>query len=160
MNEQVPIPRGSEPVRAQLAAAGVETRIVVLPDSAHTAKAAATAIGCPLGAIASSLLFVIDEVPTLVMTSGAHRVDTEVMAQELGAESVAMANAKQVRSVTGQVIGGVAPIGHPQPVPTVIDRTLAEFDPVWSAAGHPHTVMALSFEQLRELTGGRVISVA
>ncbi|WP_288871535.1 YbaK/EbsC family protein [uncultured Microbacterium sp.] len=160
MSIDAPLPERSRPVQDQLTAAGVETTIRVLPDSARTAAEAAAAIGCDVAAIANSLVFVADGEPVLVMTSGGHRVDLAVLTRSMGAEEVTMAPAPVVRSATGQAIGGVAPVGHPAPLRTFIDEALQEHDELWAAAGHPHTVMPLTFAQLRELTDGSVIAVA
>lgn len=149
----------SRRVHDDVRAAGVESPIHELPASAHTAVAAAAALGCDVGAIGSSLLFLVDEEPLLVMTSGRHRVDTEVLAAAMGAEQAKMAPAKLVKELTGQVIGGVAPVGHPQPLRTLIDPVLAEYDEVWAAAGHAHTVLPLTFDQLVDVTNGTVQAV-
>lgn len=160
MSIDAPLPERSRPVQDQLTAAGVATTIRVLPDSARTAAEAAAAIGCDVAAIANSLVFVADGEPVLVMTSGGHRVELAVLTRNIGAEEVTMAPAPVVRSATGQAIGGVAPVGHPAPLRTFIDEALQEHDELWAAAGHPHTVMPLTFAQLRELTDGSVIAVA
>ncbi|WP_270365193.1 YbaK/EbsC family protein [Microbacterium algeriense] len=160
MSIDAPLPERSRPVQDQLTAAGVETTIRVLPDSARTAAEAAAAIGCDVAAIANSLVFVADGEPVLVMTSGGHRVELAVLTRNIGAEEVTMAPAPVVRSATGQAIGGVAPVGHPAPLRTFIDEALQKHDELWAAAGHPHTVMPLTFAQLRELTDGSVIAVA
>lgn len=154
------LPERSIIVQRHLEAAGVQAAIRVLPDSARTAAAAAAAIGCEVAAIANSLVFVTDGAPVLVMTSGGHRVDFAVLCESIGADEVAMAPASLVREVTGQTIGGVAPVGHPTPLRTFIDESLAGHDEIWAAAGHPHTVMPLTFEILRTLTSGEVITVA
>lgn len=154
------LPHRSRIIQQELTEAGYDIRVHELPDSTRTALDAAAALDCPVGAIASSLLFLADGEPLLVMASGRHRVDTDLLATELGATSIALADARTVRSVTGQAIGGVAPIGHPTPLPTVVDETLREYGTIWSAAGTPHTVMPLTFEQLVALTGGRVFQVS
>jgi len=143
-----------------VAEAGVDTTARELPDSTHTAAQAAAALGTEPGAIASSLLFLADGEPLLVMTSGRHRVDTALLAGDLGVEELTMATAKQVREITGQPIGGVSPVGHPAPIRTVIDTALADYDPVWSAAGTANSVMPLTFDQLVALTGGETVQVA
>jgi len=153
------LPARSIIVAQHLEAAGVDAAIRVLPDSARTAAAAADAIGCDVAAIANSLVLVADGAAVLVMTSGGHRVDFEVLREKIGAEAVAMAPASLVREATGQAIGGVAPVGHPASLRTFIDEALAGHDEIWAAAGHPHTVMPLTFEVLRTLTGGEVIQV-
>lgn len=154
------LPPRSRLVHDRLAEAGIDVRIVVLPDAARTAALAAQAIGCPVGAIANSLVLVADGEPILVMTSGAHRVDFEMLAEQIGADAVSMAPPAVVRDSTGQVIGGVAPVGHPSPLPTWIDEDLRGYAEVWTAGGTPETVMPLTFEQLIAMTGGRPIRVA
>lgn len=153
------LPERSRLVHRHLSEAGVETEIRVLPDSARTALEAAAAIGCEVAAIANSLVFLADGEPVLVMTSGGHRADAAALARAIGAEEVVMAPASVVREATGQAIGGVAPVGHPAPLRTYIDEALADHTELWAAAGHPHTVMPLTFESLRALTGGEVIAV-
>jgi len=154
------LPSRSRIVQEHLAAAGVETAVIVLPDSARTAPEAAAAVGCPLGAIANSLVLVADGEPILAMTSGAHRVDFGVIAASIGAASVAMAPAPLVREVTGQAIGGVAPVGHPRRLRTYLDEDLRGHERIWAAGGTPHTVMPLTFAQLEALTGGSVVRVS
>lgn len=154
------LPERSVLVHQHLTRAGVDTEIRVLPDSARTAPEAAAALGCDVAAIANSLVFLADGEPVLVMTSGGHRVDVAVLAQAIGAADVVMAPASVVRQATGQAIGGVAPVGHPSPLRTFIDRDLAAHDVLWAAAGHPHTVMPLSFTDLQSLTEGIIVSVA
>jgi prolyl-tRNA editing enzyme YbaK/EbsC (Cys-tRNA(Pro) deacylase) len=132
-------------------------RIVVLPDSVHTAKLAADALGCEVGAIANSLLFTVTnddgDQPLLLLTSGAHRVDTAKVAAELGIGSLKRATPEFVRKHTGQVIGGVSPIAHPAPVPTYLDPWLRRYDEIWAAAGHPAAVFSSTFEELQQMTG-------
>ena len=125
-----------------------------LPEPAPTAAAAAAQLGCEVGAIANSLVFSADGAPLLVMTSGAHRVDTAKVAALIGAAAVRRADAPSVRAWTGQAIGGVAPVGHPAPIPTLVDTWLEKYDVVWAAAGHPHAVFPTSFAELVRVTGG------
>jgi prolyl-tRNA editing enzyme YbaK/EbsC (Cys-tRNA(Pro) deacylase) len=138
---------------------GVAGAVRVLPDSVSTAALAAAQLGCDVGAIANSLVFAADGAPLLVMTSGAHRVDTSRVAALVGASVVSRADARSVRSWTGQVIGGVGPVGHPAPLRTLVDVWLAKYDVVWAAAGHPHTVFPTSFEELVRITGGTAAEV-
>ncbi|MBO0802062.1 MAG: YbaK/EbsC family protein [Nocardiopsaceae bacterium] len=125
-----------------------------LPEPAPTAATAAAQLGCEVGAIANSLVFSADGSPLLVMTSGAHRVDTSLIASLIGAASVSRADARSVREWTGQAIGGVGPVAHPAPIPTLVDNQLARYDVVWAAAGHPHTVFPTSFAELVRITSG------
>ncbi|MER6395338.1 YbaK/EbsC family protein [Kitasatospora sp. NPDC059973] len=148
------LPARSQAVADALAAAGLPGEIRVLPDSARTAAEAAAALGCEAGAIANSLVFSCDGAPLLVMTSGAHRVDTAYLAGRLGTGPIVRASAAEVREATGQAIGGVAPVGHPAPLRTVVDEALAGYELLWAAAGHPHTVVPMTYDELLRLTGG------
>ena len=130
-----------------------------LPEPAPTAAAAAQ-LGCEVGAIANSLIFNADGAPLLVLTSGAHRVDAGRVAALIGADKVERTDPEFVRRSTGQVIGGVAPVGHPAPLRTLVDAELASYDVVWAAAGHAHTVFATSFGELLRITGGTPATVA
>ncbi len=146
-------------VEAALRAAGITPRVRVLPQTAPTAAAAAEQIGCPVAAIANSLIFDAEGSPLLVLTSGAHRVDTGKLAAQLGIGKLSRASADFVREHTGQVIGGVAPVGHPAPIRTLIDETLAGYPEIWAAAGHPHTVFPTTFDELVQLTGAEPATV-
>ena len=143
--------------RVQLQTLGGTGRIVVLPESVHTAALAAEALGCPVGAIANSLLFDSDGAPVLILTSGAHRVDTVLVAQHTG--PLQRARPEFVRTHTSQVIGGVSPIGHPAPVPTWLDTALRQYDVIWAAAGHPAAVFSTTYDELLALTGATEIEV-
>ncbi len=145
--------------REELTTRGGTGRIVVLPDSVHTAQLAADALGCEVGAIANSLLFDADGDPVLLLTSGAHRVDTGKVAPELGIEHLRRAKPDFVRTHTGQVIGGVSPFDHPTPVRTYLDRWLRRYDEIWAAAGHPAAVFSSTFEELQRLTGAHELEV-
>ena len=145
--------------RADHAARGGTGEIVVLPDAVHTAALAAEALGCEVGAIANSLLFDADGAPVLILTSGAHRVDTTKVAAAVGVRRLRRATPEFVREHTGQVIGGVSPIAHPRPVPTYLDSWLRRYDVVWAAAGHPSAVFSTTFDELSLLTGAPEIEV-
>jgi len=141
-------------VAEALAAAGAAGDIVELDDPAPTAATAAAQLGCPVGAIANSLVFAADGAPVLVLTSGGHRVDTARVARRLGVQAVRRADPDFVRTHTGQPIGGVAPVGHPAQIQTLVDVQLKDFDVVWASAGHPHTVFPTSYVELLRITGG------
>lgn len=148
-----------EAVNAILQAAGVPGRVRMLDEAVTTARAAAAYLGCPVGAIANSLIFAsADGTPLLIMTSGAHRVEEIKIGKRLGIE-LRRASAEFVREHTGQPIGGVAPVGHPQPIRTIVDSALADFDELWAAGGIPHAVFPLSYAELLSLTGGTEASV-
>lgn len=117
------------------------------------------ALGCEVGAIASSLVFLADGKPVLVLTSGSHRVDTGLLAGQIGASLITRASADDVRSATGQPIGGVAPVGHPAPIPTYIDVELKKHGELWAAAGTPHSVFEIAYDDLRALTGAIEVTV-
>jgi prolyl-tRNA editing enzyme YbaK/EbsC (Cys-tRNA(Pro) deacylase) len=151
-------PRVAEVARL-LRAAGVTGTVRHLPDSARTAAAAAVQLGVEVGAIANSLVFDVGGNPLLVLTSGAHRVDETTVAALLGVPSISRATPEFVRRHTGQAIGGVAPIGHPEPIGTLVDIELVRHDQVWAAAGHPHTVFPTTYEELLRLTGGTAAEV-
>jgi prolyl-tRNA editing enzyme YbaK/EbsC (Cys-tRNA(Pro) deacylase) len=155
-------------VNAILQAAGLPGRVRMLDEAVTTAPAAAQQLGCPVGAIANSLIFETfiaasgmleqrledaDGRPLLIMTSGAHRVDMTTVGVQLGVQ-LRRASPAFVRKHTGQPIGGVAPVGHPKPIPTIVDRALAEFDELWAAGGIPHAVFPLTYAELLVLTDG------
>jgi prolyl-tRNA editing enzyme YbaK/EbsC (Cys-tRNA(Pro) deacylase) len=147
-----------ERVREALARSGVESSIVELPGAARTAKAAAEYLGCDVGQIANSLVFRSGTDPILVMSSGARRVDVARLAAMLGAP-VDKADADFVRQHTGFVIGGVAPVGH-NLKRAFVEKSLAAYRELWAAAGHPHTVFRLTYEQLVRITGGAEAELA
>ncbi len=145
--------------RAEHARRGGAGEIVILPDAVHTAALAAEALGCEVGAIANSLLFDAGGSPVLILTSGAHRVDTQKTAAGVGVANLRRASPEFVREHTGQVIGGVSPIDHPAPVPTYLDSWLQRYDVVWAAAGHPAAVFSTTYDELLLLTGASEIEV-
>jgi prolyl-tRNA editing enzyme YbaK/EbsC (Cys-tRNA(Pro) deacylase) len=155
-------------VRAALEAAGARgDRVVVLDDHARTAAAAAEQLGVTVAQIANSLVFAVPDPaapagrrPLLVLTSGAHRVDTGKVAALVGAPRLERADPDFVRSATGFAIGGVAPVGHPATIETLVDVALADHDQVWAAAGHARTVFPTTFDELVRITGGTAADVA
>ena len=141
-------------VLAALLTHGIEGQIHVLSKSAGTAQAAACALGVEVGQIASSLIFKLpDEEPLLIITSGRHRVDTGLVAKNLGIEKLGRVDANYVKDKSGFSIGGVAPIGWVSPATIVIDEALKDYQVVWAAAGHPHAVYPTSFSELIACTG-------
>ena len=146
-------------VRQALRAHGTDPEIRWFDAAAPTAAAAAEALGIEIGAIANSLVFTLDGEPLLVLTSGAHRVDAAWLGDRLGG-TIGRASKDVVKQATGQVIGGVAPLGHPSSLRTLVDVALAEFPVVWAAAGHAHTVFPTTFDELVRITGGEPTAVA
>jgi len=141
-------------VTARLAELGATGAVRTLDDSARTAAQAAEQLGVSVAQIANSLVFSADGAPLLVMASGGHRVDTAKVAALVGVSSVDRADPEFVRTHTGFAIGGVAPVGHPEPLRTVVDTHLQRYDVVWAAAGHPHTVFPTTYDELVRITGG------
>ncbi|WP_418153815.1 YbaK/EbsC family protein [Actinoalloteichus caeruleus] len=130
-----------------------------LDSDVRTAAQAAAQVGVEVGAIANSLVFDADGAPLLVMTSGAHRADVATLAGLVGATRVGRATPDFVRRHTGQAIGGVAPVGHPTRVATLVDTSLRRHPVVWAAAGHPRSLFPITVDQLVAVTGGREVSV-
>jgi prolyl-tRNA editing enzyme YbaK/EbsC (Cys-tRNA(Pro) deacylase) len=147
-------------VARELAALGVAGEVRELPEPAPTAASAAAQLGCDVGAIANSLVFDADGAPLLVLTSGAHRVNTAKVGAELGVGTLRRADPEFVYASTGQRIGGVAPVGHPRPITTLVDTALRDYDTVWAAAGHAHTVFPTSFAELVRITSGTPLDVS
>ncbi|MFJ6196337.1 YbaK/EbsC family protein [Micromonospora sp. NPDC092111] len=139
---------------------GAASQVHLLPEAAHTAAAAAGALGVDVGAIANSLVFEADGAPLLVLTSGAHRVDTAGLAASLGVTRLRRASPDFVREHTGQVIGGVSPVGHPGPLRTLVDTALTGYDEVWAAGGVPQAVFPTTYAELLRITGGTAAEVA
>jgi prolyl-tRNA editing enzyme YbaK/EbsC (Cys-tRNA(Pro) deacylase) len=148
-----------EHVASRLQELGATGEVRVLPDQARTAQQAADGLGCEVGAIANSLVFDADDTPVLILTSGAHRVDTTKVAAALGYTALRRATPEFVRTHTGQVIGGVSPVGHPVPIATCLDRALRSYPVIWAAAGHSHAVFPTSYDELLRMTSAREIDV-
>jgi prolyl-tRNA editing enzyme YbaK/EbsC (Cys-tRNA(Pro) deacylase) len=146
-------------VRAALRAAGVQTEPRTFSETVPTAAAAAIVLGCEVGAIANSLVFEAAGHPLLVLASGAHRVDTAKLAERLGTGKIRRATPDFVFEHTGQRIGGVAPVGHPTQVRTMVDPDLAAYPVVWAGGGDENTMFATSFDQLLAMTGGTAVPV-
>jgi prolyl-tRNA editing enzyme YbaK/EbsC (Cys-tRNA(Pro) deacylase) len=148
-----------ERVRAALATHGLEhLTLREFAESTATAADAAAAIGTTVGRIVKSLVFMAGDQPVLVLTSGPNRVDTNKVSAALG-EPIVRATADQVRQLTGFAIGGVPPIGHTQPLTTLVDRDLLQYDEVWAAAGTPNMVFSISPVDLVRISNGLVEDV-
>jgi prolyl-tRNA editing enzyme YbaK/EbsC (Cys-tRNA(Pro) deacylase) len=147
-------------VLAALRAGDVDADVRRFDEPVPTAAAAAAALGCAVGAIANSLVFDADGAPLLVLASGAHRVDTAKVAALVGAERVRRATPEFVLAATGQEVGGVAPVGHPAPLRTVVDVDLAAFPVLWAGGGDHHTMFSATYEDLLRVTAGEAAAVA
>ncbi|MFY1637391.1 YbaK/EbsC family protein [Solwaraspora sp. WMMB335] len=139
---------------------GGPCQVQLLPEAVHTAVAAATALGIEVGQIANSLIFDADGEPLLVLTSGAHRVDTAKVAADIGITALRRATPEFVRENTGQPIGGVAPLGHPKPVRTLVDVALEQYPQIWAAGGVPRAVFPTTYAELLRITAGTAAEVA
>lgn len=148
------LPTRAASIQQQLRELGIDREVIRFEEGTHTAKAAAAALGIEVGAIANSLIFWMADAPLLVMTSGRHRVDTAALAEQLGEGPIERATPEQVRAATGQVIGGVAPLGHPAPIRTIVDVALADHPELSAAAGTADTVFMLTYDELLRITGG------
>jgi len=147
-------------VLSKLTALNHPNPIVALPDNAATAQAAADAIGCEVAQIAKSIIFRMKEAdkPLLVVASGINRVNEKRIA-EIVQDKLGKADADFVRERTGFVIGGVAPLGHVEPIRTLIDEDLFQYATLWAAAGHPKTVFELTPQELAAMTQGQVVLI-
>jgi prolyl-tRNA editing enzyme YbaK/EbsC (Cys-tRNA(Pro) deacylase) len=144
-------------VQAALRERGSRAEVIELETTARTAQDAARSLGVAVGAIVKSLLFTIDGDAVLALVAGDRRCDPRALGPAFGRSGLVLrADAERVRQATGFVIGGVAPLGHPAPLPTAIDDSLGRFDTVYAAAGHPHCVFPTTMLELSLLTGGAV----
>jgi prolyl-tRNA editing enzyme YbaK/EbsC (Cys-tRNA(Pro) deacylase) len=147
-------------VSARLKELGINGEVHVLSDSARTAQEAADALGILVGQVASSIVFKLDdESPLLVITSGRHRVDTKLVAEKLGIAKLHRVDADYVKEKSGFSIGGVSPVGWISPATILIDEALNDYEVVWAAAGHPHSVYPTTFAELLECTGAKPMVV-
>lgn len=126
------------------------------PEGTKTAPDAARAIGCEVGQIVKSLVFVADGEPVLALTSGANRVDVGRLASLAGASRARRANPEEARAATGFAVGGTPPFGHPERIRTFLDRDLLVWEEVWAAAGTPESVFRTTPEELVGTTGAEV----
>ena len=150
---------GPERVQQALDACGLESKVVRLPNSTRTAPEAAEAVGCEVGAIAKSLLFMADGEPVLVVCAGDRRVNTAVLATILGAATVKMASADDVRAITGYAIGGVPPLGHTRRLRTLMDTSLLRWPVVYAAAGAHDALFPADPKRLMEVSGATSVDV-
>ncbi len=111
-----------------------------------------------VGAITKSLVFLLDDDPVLLLVSGEHQVHLERTGQRLEGK-LTRASAAMVRELTGQPIGGVAPVGHPVNLPTYIDTALSRHTELWAAGGHPNTLFRTTFGELVRITAGLAIDM-
>jgi prolyl-tRNA editing enzyme YbaK/EbsC (Cys-tRNA(Pro) deacylase) len=152
------LPKSALRVQQALDAFGLSLSVAEFPESTRTAKEAAEAIGCSLGQIVKSLLFMGGNTrkPVMALASGANRVDENALADAVG-EKIERANPDFVLEHTGYAIGGVPPVGLSEPVETFVDEDLMGYELVWAAAGTPHAVFGLKPADLVRITGGKIM---
>lgn len=140
---------------------GISGKIKILTDSARTAAEAAAGLGIEVGQIASSLVFRLpDDRSLLVITSGRHRVDTQMVSELLQVPTLNRADADYVKEISGYSVGGVAPLGWiNEPSITLIDEALNDYQVIWAAAGHPHAVFPTSYQELLQASGAKAARV-
>ena len=150
----------AQKVQEALKVHGVTCQVIEMQQTTRTARDAAEAVGCQVGQIAKSLVFMgkRSNLPILVIASGPNRVNEKTIRQHIG-EPLCMAKAEFVREHTGFAIGGVPPTGHLNALKTYIDEDLLQFEEIWAAAGTPHAVFKLTPDELKRISGGEVISV-
>ena len=130
--------------------------IIVLENSARTAKDAATALGCNVGAIVKSLLFKTEDSFILCLVSGDKRCSLTKLKKITNKKNISMASPEEVKTQTGYTIGGVSPIGHLNEIEIIIDNSLERFNELFAAAGHPNCVFKINFKNIQKITNGKV----
>ena len=149
-----------ERVRSALKSGDSFAEIKLLESSARSSKEAADSLGIEVGQIAASIIFRLpDDSPVLVITSGRHRVDTDLITKHLGVAELLRADADYIKNISGFTIGGVSPVGWITSPLSMIDVALNDYDVVWAAAGHPHAVYPTTFEELQRMTGSTPLVV-
>lgn len=146
-------------IQDELNARGFDITVQELPSSTRTAAEAAATLNCEVGAIGNSLVFMADSEPLLVLASGAARVDTKVLKQQLGKSKIKSATPEQVLEITGQAVGGVSPLGHTHSMPAVIDVDLKNYETIWVAAGSPNAVFPVTFDELAQIANAQPLAV-
>ncbi|WP_332761210.1 YbaK/EbsC family protein [Pseudarthrobacter sp.] len=146
-------------VKSALTAAGVQDTVRIFDTKVPTAAAAAEALGCDVAAITNSLIFDVDGAPLLILASGAAKVDTKLVAVQLGTGKIRRAAATFVLQHTGQEVGGVAPIGHPEKIRTLLDNSLKAHKLIWAGAGDHNSMFSITYEDLLRITDAEEITV-
>jgi Cys-tRNA(Pro) deacylase len=152
--------KNAQIVQNSLAQKNLNFEVIELSASTRTSEEAAEAIGCNVAQIVKSIIFRIDQTnqPILVLASGINRINERQIAKEISSK-IEKADAKFSKEVTGFVIGGIPPVGHKNPIKTLIDQDLLQYKTLWAAAGTPHAVFKLNSSDLLKMTDGRVISI-
>jgi prolyl-tRNA editing enzyme YbaK/EbsC (Cys-tRNA(Pro) deacylase) len=146
-------------VRSALVRSGVGDTVRTFPAGVPTAAAAAEALACDLAAITNSLVFDLNGGPLLILASGAARVDTKLVAEQLAEGRIRRASPEFVLQHTGQAVGGVAPVGHPEKIRTLLDSSLQKHELLWAGAGDHHSMFSITYKELRSITEARELRV-
>lgn len=146
-------------VKRALTDSGVRDTVRVFGTKVPTAAAAAEALGCSVAAITNSLVFELDDVPLLILASGAAKVDTALVATQLGTGKIRRATPTFVLQHTGQEVGGVAPVGHPKKIRTLLDISLKNHDLLWAGAGDHNSMFSITYKELLRITDAEEMTV-
>jgi prolyl-tRNA editing enzyme YbaK/EbsC (Cys-tRNA(Pro) deacylase) len=146
-------------VKRALTASGVQDTVKVFTTKVPTAAAAAEALGCELAAITNSLVFELDGTPLLILASGAAKVDTQLVATHLGTGKIRRATHSFVLHHTGQEVGGVAPVGHPHRIRTLLDKSLSAHEILWAGAGDHNSMFSITYKDLLRITDAEELTV-
>lgn len=153
------VPEPVARVKHALTALGAEDTVTVFDSKVPTAAAAAAALGCDVAAITNSLVFDVGGTPLLILASGAARVDVRKVASQLGTGRIRPAGPDFVLEHTGQEVGGVAPVGHPERIRTLLDESLAAHPVLWAGAGDHNSMFSISYKELRRITAAEEMPV-
>jgi prolyl-tRNA editing enzyme YbaK/EbsC (Cys-tRNA(Pro) deacylase) len=159
MGEQ-PRSRGAERFLQAARQRGLFVEVRRFPEGTRTAADAARAVGCHIGQIVKSLVFVADGEAFLALTSGSNRADPSRLAKILGTGDVRKATAEEAREASGFAIGGTPPFGHPRPLRVLVDRDLLGYEEVWAAAGAPDAVFPIAPATLIQFSNGQPVDLA
>jgi prolyl-tRNA editing enzyme YbaK/EbsC (Cys-tRNA(Pro) deacylase) len=157
VHQNVPVPVAS--VQRALTAFGLRDTVRVFGAKVPTAAAAAAVLGCDVAAVTNSLVFTLDGGPLLILASGAARVDTALVAGQLGSGTIRRASPDFVLKHTGQEVGGVAPVGHPLKIRTLLDESLAAHPLLWAGAGDHNSMFSITYEELKFITAAHELRV-
>jgi len=146
-------------VKRALTALGAEDTVTVFDSKVPTAAAAAAALGCDVAAITNSLVFNLEGAPLLILASGAAKVDVHKVAAQLGTGRIRRASPEFVLEHTGQEVGGVAPVGHPEKLRTLLDESLKDHDVLWAGAGDHNSMFSITYKDLHRITGAEELQV-
>ncbi|CAN7357139.1 YbaK/EbsC family protein [Arthrobacter sp. LjRoot78] len=153
------IPEPVAIVKRTLTALGADDTVTVFDSKVPTAAAAAATLGCDLAAITNSLVFDVDGAPLLILASGAARVDVRKVAEQLGTGKIRRASPEFVLQHTGQEVGGVAPVGHPEKIKTLLDTSLKTHNVLWAGAGDHNSMFSITYDELQKITGAEEMAV-